>query len=230
VDFDRINAGETRLSIGAVNVRSGNFVYFDNSTRTITVDHVLASGSLPPGFPAVEIEGEQYWDGGVVSNTPLSWCLGAKPRQDMLVFQVDLWSARGKLPGNMLEVLERQKDIQYSSRTRLVSDMFKTQQQLRCTAFSLLKKLPEELLTDPEVEFLRRYADHKVTNLVHLIYRSKNFESHSKDYEFSRSTMHSHSKAGYNDTVRTLRHPKVLQRPDNMEGFAVFDTAADESN
>ena len=102
-----------RFSVGAVNVRTGNFVYFDNETHTIRPEHVMASGSLPPGFPAVEIEGEFYWDGGLISNTPLQWVVEQGPRQDTLAFQVDLWSARGELPGNLAEVAMRQKEIQY---------------------------------------------------------------------------------------------------------------------
>ena len=106
VDFDRINAREMRFSVGAVNVRTGNFVYFDNETHTIRPEHVMASGSLPPGFPAVEIEGEFYWDGGLISNTPLQWVVEQGPRQDTLAFQVDLWSARGEVPGNLAEVVD----------------------------------------------------------------------------------------------------------------------------
>ena len=98
IDFERINAGTTRLSVGAVNVRTGNFVYFDTTTHTIGPRHIMASGALPPGFPAVEIEGEHYWDGGLVSNTPLQWVAESSPRLDTLAFQVDLWSARGELP------------------------------------------------------------------------------------------------------------------------------------
>jgi NTE family protein len=107
-----------RFSVGAVNVRTGNFVYFDNTTREIRPEHVMASGSLPPGFPAVEVEGEYYWDGGLLSNTPLAWVVEHEPRQDTLAFQVDLWSARGEFPANLAEVATRQKEIQYSSRTR----------------------------------------------------------------------------------------------------------------
>ena len=118
VDFDLINASDMRFSVGAVNVRSGNFVYFDTTTHTIRPEHILASAALPPGFPPIEIEGEHYWDGGLVSNTPLQWVLQFGPRQDTLAFQVDLWSARGKFPRNMAEVTTRQKEILYSSRTR----------------------------------------------------------------------------------------------------------------
>src|ERR1700748_2093166 len=102
VDFDLINAGATRFSVGAVNVRTGNFVYFDNVTHLIGPEHVMASGSLPPGFPATEIEGEYYWDGGLVSNTPLQWVFESRPRRDTLAFQVDLWNARGALPTDMV--------------------------------------------------------------------------------------------------------------------------------
>jgi predicted acylesterase/phospholipase RssA len=131
VDFDRLNAGAPRFTVGAVNVRTGNFVYFDNTTHTILPEHVMASGALPPGFPAIEIEGEHYWDGGLVSNTPLQWVVEGEPRRDTLAFQVDLWNARGEFPRNMLEVVTREKEIRYSSRTRAGTDQFKHVQKMR---------------------------------------------------------------------------------------------------
>src|SRR5208282_1684168 len=145
VDFDRINAGEMRFSVGAVNIRSGNFVYFDTTTHEIRPEHVMASGALPPGFPPVAIEGEHYWDGGLVSNTPLQWVLQFGPRQDTLAFQVDLWSARGDCPRNLAEVATRQKEILYSSRTRDNTDRFKHSQRIRHAVADLLEKLPPEL-------------------------------------------------------------------------------------
>lgn len=227
VDFDRINAGEIRFSVGAVSVGTGNFVYFDNTTHTIGPDHVMASGALPPGFPAIEIEGEYYWDGGLVSNTPLQWVLENEPRQDTLAFQVDLWSARGAFPRNMAEVTTRQKEIQYSSRTRANSDRFKYTQKLRNALSSLLRKLPDELRDSREFAALSPLANPKVYNLVQLIYRSKRYEGDSKDYEFSRASMEDHWRAGYHDTARTLRHPEVLDRPKNLEGVFTFDLAQD---
>jgi NTE family protein len=227
VDFDRINAGEMRFSVGAVNVRTGNFVYFDNTTHTIRPEHVMASGSLPPGFPAVEIEGEYYWDGGLISNTPLQWVVEYGPRQDTLAFQVDLWSARGELPGNLADVVTRQKEIQYSSRTRAKTDEFKRYQRARKTLASLLSKLPPDLLASEEARFLSSIADSKVYSVVHLIYRSKHYEGHSKDYEFSWLSMEEHWRAGYHDAVRSLRHPEALQRPRNQEGVSTFDLAVD---
>jgi NTE family protein len=226
VDFERINSGEMRFSVGAVNVRTGNFVYFDNTTHAIRPEHVIASGSLPPGFPAVEIEGEHYWDGGLVSNTPLHWVVEYGPRQDTLAFQVDLWSARGEFPANLAEVATRQKEIQYSSRTRVITDQFKQRQRLRCVLATLLEKLPENLKASAEAGVLRPVADHKVYNIVQLIYRSKKYEGTSKDYEFSRLTMEEHWRAGYHDAVRTLRHPEILKRPDDkLEGVFTFDLA-----
>ena len=145
VDFERINAGVTRLSVGAVNVRTGNFVYFDNTTHSIRPEHVMASAALPPGFPAVEIEGEYYWDGGVVSNTPLQWVVDDEPRRDTLAFQVDLWSARGEFPRNMLEVMTREKEIRYSSRTRAAPMGSSIFSSCACALAALLEKLPPKI-------------------------------------------------------------------------------------
>jgi NTE family protein len=227
VDFDRINSGTTRFSVGAVNVQSGNFVYFDTETHTIRPEHVMASGSLPPGFPAVEIEGEYYWDGGLVSNTPLDWVVDYGPRQDTLAFQVDLWNARGELPGNLTGVAMRQKEIQYSSRTRATTDKFRMVQGIRASLARLLEQLPPELRDSEDAKLLSSRADHKVYNIAHLIYRSQHYEGHSKDYEFSRLSMEEHWRAGYHDAVRTLRHPEVLERPNNRQGLLTFDLRGD---
>jgi NTE family protein len=227
VDFDLIDTGAMRFSVGAVNVRSGNFVYFDSTTHRIRPEHVMASGSLPPGFPPTEIEGEQYWDGGLVSNTPLEWVLDSRPGRDTLAFQIDLWSARGEFPRNLIEADTRQKEIRYSSRTRLASNQFKKKQILRRAAAQLLAKIPKELRQTPEAEMLGLEADEKVYNLIQLIYHAKNYEGNSKDYEFSRRTMEEHWMSGYNDAVRTLRHPEVLQRPQGMDGVFTFDLAVD---
>ena len=226
VDFDRINSGEMRFSVGAVNVATGNFVYFDNSTHVIRPEHVMASGSLPPGFPAVEIEGEHYWDGGLVSNTPLQWVLECADRQDTLAFQVDVWNARGSVPRTLGEVATRQKEIQYSSRTRANSDRFRKEQKLRNALADLFAKLPDELKATPEFALLNQEAGRKVYNVIQLIYRSKQYEGESKDFEFSSRSMLDHWTAGLNDTVRTLRHPEVLQRPTSADGVYAFDIAA----
>lgn len=225
VDFDLINEGPTRFSVGAVNVRTGNFVYFDSATHQIGPDHIMASGALPPGFPAIEIEGEFYWDGGLVSNTPLQWVLDSHPRRDTLAFQVDLWSARGDLPRDLVESEVRQKEIRFSSRTRAATDSFRKGQQLRRAFARIYQDLPPELRQLPEAELLAKEADDKVYNIIQLIYRSPKYEGAAKDYEFSRRTMEEHWRAGYHDAVRTLRHPEVLQRPDSLDGVFTFDLA-----
>jgi NTE family protein len=223
VDFDRINARRVRFSVGAVNVRSGNFVYFDTTTHTIRPEHIMASAALPPGFPAVEIEGEQYWDGGLVSNTPLQWIVDSQFHFDTLAFQVDLWNARGELPRTIAEVATRQKEIQYSSRTRAGTDSFEHIQRLRRALADLFDKLPETLRNGPEAQLLQPLGNRKVYNIVHLIYRARNYEGHSKDYDFSRASMQEHWRAGYHDAIRTLRHPEVLERPANHQGVFTFD-------
>jgi len=223
VDFDRINSREMRFSVGAVNVRTGNFAYFDNATDRIGPAHIMASGSLPPGFPATEIDGEYYWDGGLVSNTPLEWVLESRPRLDTIAFQVDLWNARGPLPSDLTEVDVRQKEIIYSSRTRAATDHYKRQQRLRIAATNLAKKLPKELLDSADAKILAEEADEKVCNIVHLIYRAKGYEGIAKDFEFSRRTMIEHWESGYTNASRSLADPAVLQLPDRHEGVRTFD-------
>jgi NTE family protein len=227
VDFDRINSGEMRFSVGAVNIRTGNFVYFDSTTHTIRPEHVMASGALPPGCPAVEVDGELYWDGGLVSNTPLQWVVAGDTRRDTLAFQVDLWSARGELPSDLNDVTSRQKEIQYSSRTRANTDQFEEIQCVRKALANVLENVPSEILDSEDGKLLQSVADRNVYQIVHLIYRSKNYEVQSKDYEFSRNSMIDHWNAGYSDATRTLRHPEALQRPANGPGVATFDVAVD---
>jgi NTE family protein len=228
VDFDRLNAGITRFSAGAVNVRTGNFVYFDTSTHKITPEHVMASGALPPGFPAVEIDGEHYWDGGLVSNTPLQWVIESDPRrQDTLAFQVDLWSSQGALPRNLAEVATRHKEIQFSSRTRASTGQFKNVHRVQRALGALMRRLPPDFEENDDLKILKSVASDKVYNIIHLIYRAQNYEGHSKDYEFSRLSMQDHWLAGYHDAVRTLRHPEVLARPTSLDGVFTFDLERD---
>jgi NTE family protein len=223
VDFDRINTGAMRFSVGAVNVRSGNFVYFDTTTHRIGPAHVIASGSLPPGFPATEIDGEYFWDGGLVSNTPLQWVLDSRPRRDTLAIQIDLWDAHGAMPRDLNETQVRQKEIQFSSRTRAATDHYKKAQKLRLAVANLINRLPAELREHEDVKMLEQEADDKVCNIVHLIYHASNTEGIAKDFEFSRRTMLEHWQSGYADAVRSFSHPEVLQRPDKLEGVRTFD-------
>jgi len=227
VDFDRINSGEMRFSVGAVNVTTGNLIYFDNRTHTIRPEHIMASGALPPALPPVEIDGEYYWDGGVVSNTPLQWVVESAERQDTLAFQVDLWSARGAIPRTMSEVMTRQKEIQYSSRTRARSDQFRKEQYLRSALTALIAKLPDDLRETPEYALLAPESNRKVYNIIQLVYQARRTEGGSKDFEFSARSMEDHWAAGLSDTIRTLHHPEVLERPTGADGVFTFDIAAD---
>jgi NTE family protein len=222
IDFDVLNSGATRYSTSAVNVHSGNYVIFDTAKGKIRPEHVMASGALPPALPAVEVEGQYYWDGGLISNTPLQWVMD-DPCRDTLVFQVDLWSSTGDFPANMAEVATRQKEIQYSSRTRAITSRFKHAQKMRHSFAELFKKMPRELRDTPEAKLLEHYADLNHYNIVHLIYHARNCEGYSKDFEFSRSTMEEHWKSGYNDTVRSLRHPEIFRKSETGAGMTTFD-------
>jgi NTE family protein len=223
IDFDLLNSGGVRVSLGAVNVRTGNFAYFDSTQARLTPYHVMASGALPPGFPAVEIDGEFYWDGGVVSNTPLYQVLSMHPMRDTLAFQVDLWPARGPLPQTLEQVAERQKDIQYSSRTRLVTDSLKRSIKLRRGLQRLLALLPEAQRNAPELADIRREACTPAINVVNLIYQSKNYERQSKDYEFGTEAMRDHWQSGLADVLATVARPGVLDRPPDDVAFVSHD-------
>ena len=182
----------------------------------------MASGALPPGFPAVEIDGEHYWDGGVVSNTPLSRVLSGEPC-DTLTFQIDLWSARGRVPYDMMEVSSRQKDIQYSSRTRSVTDQVLRMQKMRRALQRTLERLPESAKRDPEFRAIAEMARQRSDNIVHLIYQTKTHEGHSRDYEFGLSAMRAHWQSGLDDIRRTLADPRRLDPPDPELGIVTHD-------
>lgn len=226
IDFEMLNAAGIRFTTSAVNVRTGNFTIFDTNRHKIGPEHVMASGALPPALPAVEIEGQYYWDGGLVSNTPLQWVMD-ETSKNTLVFQVDLWSSRGAFPKDILGVMTRQKEIQYSSRTRAVTDRVKRDQHLGHAFATLYEKLPVNLKRTPESQLLWAASSCNVFNIVHLIYRAHDYEGFSKDFEFSRLSMDEHWKAGYNDTVRSLRHKEILKRPTCAEGIMVYDVSED---
>ena len=223
VDFDRLNDGPVRLSVGAVNVRSGNFAYFDTAHERLDVRHVMASGALPPGFAPVEIDGEHYWDGGLVSNTPLQYVLDQPGTRRRVVFQVDLFAARGELPQTLAEVNEREKDIRFSSRTRLNTTVELQQQAIAQAAQRLVAKLPAALRDDPDAKALAEVRCEAEVAVVHLIYRSKHYESHSKDYEFSRLSMEEHWASGRHDTNKTLKDSRWAERNPGATGVHVYD-------
>ncbi|PZQ99888.1 MAG: patatin [Cereibacter sphaeroides] len=224
VDFERINAPEgTRLSVGAVNVRTGRFAYFDSDNIKIRPEHIIASGALPPGFPAVEIDGEMYWDGGLVSNTPLAHVIDHFPRQSLLTFQVDLFQGYGRVPDTLDEVAEREKDIRYSSRTRIVTDYIAEKHEVRHAINDLLAKLPPEVACLPEAQKLDRLACVSEMDIVQLIYRPFGPQGSSKDYEFSRATMEARWKEGKSDAKATLKAAPWLEPKPKEIGVRMFD-------
>jgi NTE family protein len=225
VDFELINAGEVRLSVGAVNVRTGNFAYFDSAKQRIDARHIMASGALPPGLPPVEIDGEHYWDGALASNTPLDYVLEQPGGGHRILFQVDLFPARGDFPATIYDVSEREKDIRYSSRTRRSTDMEVEWREVAEAARRLAAKLPPELRTDADMQELLQRT--RITcsgfDVVHLIYRAKQHEHHSKDYEFSRDTMLEHWSSGRAHVLQTLSDPRWTDRQPSRHGVRVFD-------
>ena len=229
VDFELINSNKQtlRLSVGAVNVRSGNSIYFDNTEQRIGVEHIMASCALPPAFAPVMIDEEPYWDGGIVSNTPLQYLLDKRGPRRTLVAQVDLFSARGALPTNLAGVMARHKDIMYSSRTRFNTDHAAQEQRHHKALHKLIAELPASVRNRPEVKRLASDCDTSHVDIVHLIYRQSRFEQESKDYEFSRATMLQHWQAGQHDMQRTVAHPDWLTKSSPDDGVTVYDLAHD---
>lgn len=223
VDFDLLNDGSIRLSLGAVDVQSGNSHYFDNRDKPIRVDHVLASCALPPAFAPVAVDGRFYWDGGIVSNTPLQHLLDMRDRQSLLVFQVDLFSAEGPLPQDLPAALQRQKDIQYSSRTRYGTTTVTKDQHLRRAVRALIARLPSKLAAGAEAKLLSEASACERLDIVHLIYRQKPYALESKDYEFSRVSIEEHWRIGGEDMRDTCEHPEWVKRREVDDGVITYD-------
>jgi len=224
VDFDLLNSGAVRLSVGAVQVLSGNMKYFDTEKMRIGPEHIMASGALPPGFPPIEIDGQPYWDGGLVSNTPLEFVLERTgPRDDMVIFQIDLFSAKGCMPENLFDIGQREKEIRYSSRTRLNTDIFREMQTIRRAIRHLRGKVPPELCDNPDWEFLDSVSCDAAVTIVLLIHRRAAYWTQSNDYEFSRYSMEEHWLSGRADVERSLNDPAWKNRTRPEEGVQVLD-------
>jgi NTE family protein len=210
VDFELINQRATRLSVGAVDIQSGNNIVFDNTKMDIGPEHIMASGALPPGFPPVWINGRAYWDGGLVSNTPLEFVLDEETKEDLLIFQVDLFNARGPMPQNLMEADEREKDIRFSSRTRMNTDQQMKVHHIKVALQRLLEQLPENACEGEDLELLQDAAKENAVAIVQLIYRKRAYEGGSKDYEFSRQTMVEHWASGVADVEHCFAHADTL--------------------
>jgi NTE family protein len=227
VDFDLINNRQVRFSVGAVNVLTGNFVFFDNAKEKITPAHILASGALPPAFPMVQVGTDYFWDGGIVSNTPLQHLLAQDDNLNSLVFQVDLFSANGPLPRTIQDVMARQKDIMYSSRTRQVTDMFARLQRWKYRCYEALVAIPEDVLTDEQRTLRDTLSDLPRATILQLIYQKQAYEGAARDYEFSTDSMREHWQNGHEDTRKTLAHKNWLEIPSKAGGIVTRDLHRD---
>ena len=228
VDFKLLNSGAVRFSVGAVQVRTANMKYFDTAEMEIGPEHIMASGALPPGFPPVVIDEEPYWDGGLVSNTPLHHVLeDSLPRPDMCIFQLDLFSAMGTVPETVFDIAQREKEIRYSSRTRLNTEISRDLQEMRRAIRRLRERIPDELRNHPDWQHLDRISCDAAITIVHLIHRRAAYWTQSNDYEFSRYTMDEHWAAGRADVQHTFNHPAWKDRAPPTEGVTVLDLTRD---
>jgi NTE family protein len=223
VDFGLINDRSIRFSVGAVNVLSGNFLYFDNANELIEPEHIMASGALPPALPMVKIGTDYFWDGGIVSNTPLQHLLEHEDQLNTLVFQVDLFSARGDLPRDIQDVMGRHKDIMYSSRTRYNTDVYRRIHTWKTRLRHALKKIPDEHCSAEDRRLRDELDNLPEIAILQLIYQQKAYEGHAKDHEFSATSMREHWQSGYEDTKRTLKRQEWLTMPPEGAGIVVHD-------
>ncbi|WP_321945212.1 patatin-like phospholipase family protein [Paraburkholderia sp. J10-1] len=222
-DFDLINSKAVRLSLGAVNVCTGESVYFDNTKTPLGPEHVMASGALPPGFPPVQVDGEWYWDGGISSNTPLWYVVDEAYRESGLVLQIDVFSGAGALPQNLSQVQERMKDLQYASKTRFNAARVKQQEALRASLRRVLAMLPEEARSDPDVEQLAAVSTRGEVMLVHFTNRHDTRSSDFKDYEFSRATVLDLWEGGHSDVRHAIATEAWRNATEMAQGIHVCD-------
>jgi NTE family protein len=226
VDLEHINSRRTRLTVGAVNVRNGEMRYFDSRDETVHLDHVLASGALPPAFPAVRIDGDPYWDGGIYSNTPIEAVLDDKPRRDSLIFTVHMWNPEGAEPETLWQVMGRQKDIQFASRARSHIARQKQIHHLRHIIRELSKKVPEATRNAPEVKELASWGCGTTMHVARLIAPMLDGEDHTKDIDFTPSGIRARWQAGFADTKRMLERKPWTKPVDVTEGVVIHENAA----
>ncbi len=223
IDFDLVNRCKPRLTVGAAHVRTSQMRYFDSRDGTITVKHVMASGALPPAFPAVRIEGELYWDGGILSNTPTEAVFDDDPRKDSLIFSVHLWNPAGSEPTTMAEVFNRQKDVQYSS--RIASQIVRQQQihRLRHVINQLVTHLPEAERSSAAARELASYGCQTRMHVVRLLAPQLDRETHTKDIDFSPDGIKQRWDAGYTHTRSVLARSPWVGEFDPLSGIVFHE-------
>jgi NTE family protein len=223
VDFARIKHCKPRLTVGAAHVRTSELRYFDSSETAITARHIMASGALPPAFPAVRIDGELYWDGGILSNTPTEAIFDDFPRRNSLIFAVHMWNPMGAEPETIWEVLHRHKDIQYSS--RVASHIARQRQvhKLRHVVSELVKFIPEGERDNPVVKDLAEYGCRTRMHVVRLLAPRLDNENHTKDIDFSEAGIRRRWEAGYADTARALQRAAWKDDCGPLEGVILHE-------
>ncbi len=228
VDFDIVEAGETRLTVGASHVSSSEMRYFDSRDEKLGLEHVMASGALPPSFPAVRVDGELYWDGGILSNTPVEAVFDDRPRRNSLVFTVHIWNPDGEEPETVWEVMNRQKDVQYSSRAESHIKRQRQLHRLRHVVAELAKRLPEDAAKDNLVRELVSYGCMTRTHVVRLLAPNLPGEDHLKDIDFSPQGIRQRWEAGYQHTLKTLEKAPWREPYDPIEGIILHETCGGE--
>jgi NTE family protein len=226
IEAEVLNACTTRLTVGAANVRTAEMRYFDSRDTPLTIRHIMASGALPPAFPAMRIGGELYWDGGILSNTPVEAVFDDDPRRSGLVFTVNIWQPHGPEPADILGVMSRQKDLQYASRA--TSQVLRQKQihRMRHVIAELARKLPPKLQDSAEVRELAAYGCLTRMHVVRLLAPAIAGEDHAKDIDFSAEGLRNRWEAGHADTLRVLEQRPWTHEFDPLEGFILHETAA----
>jgi NTE family protein len=224
VDFDYLNGNHTRLTVGAVNVRTAEMCYFDSRDMALGADHIMASGALPPAFPAVRIGEESYWDGGIFSNTPMEAVLDDRPRRDSLIFSVNVWQPMGTEPASIMQVLSRQKDIQYASRGKAHVARQEQIHRLRHVVRQLEARFSEEQRNDPELRELLSYGCATTMHLVRLLAPRVDREDHTKDIDFSRAGIRTRWQAGIAHAQRVLAEQPWEREVDPLQGIVIHET------
>ncbi|RJG01003.1 patatin-like phospholipase family protein [Noviherbaspirillum sedimenti] len=227
LDFRHINDGRTRMSLGAVNVGNGEMRYFDSRKETITMDHIMASSAYPPAFPAVRIDGDSYWDGGIYSNTPIEAVLDDNPRRDSLIFAVDVWNPGGAEPQSLWEVAGREKEILYASRADSHIARQKQIHHLRHVIRELTKAIPPQSRSSPKVRELASWGCHTIMHVVRLVAGGIDGEDEMKDIDFTPESIRNRWRAGYADTAAMLHLAPWTLPVDPIEGVVIHDALSE---
>ncbi|MFL6746384.1 MAG: patatin-like phospholipase family protein [Sphingomicrobium sp.] len=223
VDLDQLNSGETRITVGASCVRTAEMRYFDSRDMPLTIDHIMASGALPPGFPPVRIDGELYWDGGILSNTPVEVVFDDNPRRSGLVFAVHIWNPQGPEPETIWQVMNRQKDVQYSSRAAAHIKRQRQLHRMRHVIAELAGMIPEAGKSGNRFAEMASYGCLTRMHVVRLLAPSLDYEDHSKDIDFSAHGIRRRREAGYENTIKTLEKAPWRNPVDEIEGFILHE-------